>query len=149
MIIKKKKREIRKIIIHCSDSNWGNVDIINSWHIERGFSKIGYHYLILNGYETYKDLKEKAYKQGVDGLIQVGRSLDEVGAHCEGHNSDSIGICLIGTNAFTPNQLFSLKNLVLTLLKAFNLTPEDVYPHYYFNPNKTCPNFNIKLIWEI
>ena len=40
------------IVIHCSDSSYGTVDIIDHWHKMRGWSGIGYHYVIGNGYTT-------------------------------------------------------------------------------------------------
>jgi len=45
----------------------------------RQVSIIGYHFVIYR-----------------DGSIHVGRNKDLVGAHCEGHNAISIGVCYIG-----------------------------------------------------
>ena len=42
-------REISKIILHCSDSEWGSASVIDQWHKERGWTEIGYHYVITNG----------------------------------------------------------------------------------------------------
>ena len=42
-------RKINKIILHCSATPEGrehNVEDIRRWHLRRGFSDIGYHYLI-------------------------------------------------------------------------------------------------------
>jgi hypothetical protein len=36
-------RAIKQIIIHCSDSEFGNVIQIDRWHRERGWKGIGYH----------------------------------------------------------------------------------------------------------
>ena len=75
-------RQIKEIIIHCSDSPEGRNDTANdirSWHKKRGFNDIGYHYVIL-----------------LDGTIEVGRAEDQIGAHCSNHNANSIGICYIG-----------------------------------------------------
>lgn len=75
-------RTISKIIIHCSSSPEGRNDTaedIRRWHIERGFNDIGYHYVI-----------------DLDGTIEEGRPLSKAGAHCQGHNRNSIGICYIG-----------------------------------------------------
>ena len=52
--------------------------------------KIGYNYVILNGL-THADY----FNPLADGLIETGRRVDKLGAHCKGHN-DAIGICLIG-----------------------------------------------------
>ena len=42
-------REIKKVIIHCSDSDFGTASVIDGWHKERGWDGIGYHYVITNG----------------------------------------------------------------------------------------------------
>ena len=46
------KRTISKVIVHVSDSAWGDVEAIRRWHIQRGWSDIGYHYVITNGRRT-------------------------------------------------------------------------------------------------
>lgn len=75
-------RNIKEIIVHCSATPEGKdftVADIKRWHLARGFSDIGYHYVIYR-----------------DGSIHVGRSENISGAHCTGHNTISIGICYIG-----------------------------------------------------
>ena len=88
-------RKINKIIVHCSDSDiesHNDISVVEDWHKERGFKTVGYHYFIKN-----------------DGSIQLGRPLEEIGAHCLNHNSDSIGICLAGRKNFSWQQFFTLK----------------------------------------
>ena len=75
-------REINKIIIHCSATREGeNFEVaeIRKWHLARGFNDIGYHF--------YIDLY---------GEIHKGRDISKIGAHCKGHNRNSIGICYCG-----------------------------------------------------
>ena len=75
-------RKIDTIIVHCSATPEGKdftVQQIDSWHRQRGFSCIGYHYIIYR-----------------DGTIHCGRPESRVGAHCAGHNANSIGVCYIG-----------------------------------------------------
>lgn len=108
------------VVIHCSDSAFGNAALITKWHIkERGWDNIGYHYVILNG-----KLSSMAFNGMFDGSIETGRPLDddnkiewdEVGAHVRGHNTTSIGICLIGKpGRFTPSQYTGL-NMILNKL---------------------------------
>ncbi len=117
-------RPIRRHIIHCSASMHGDVKEIRRWHIERGWADIGYHYVIRQ-----------------DGEVEVGRLLHEVGAHCAGHNADSVGTCLIGTTQFTGAQFAKLHKVHAQLVALFpGIT---AHGHREFNPGKTCPNFNV------
>lgn len=117
--------DLEMIIVHCSDSDnpdHANVATIRQWHLERGFSDIGYHYVIN------------------DKGIYQGRSLDVVGAHCKGFNKNSIGICLTGKNNFTPSQFMALGVLIENLTGQFGI--KKVYRHCDLDSNKTCPNFD-------
>ena len=94
---------------------------------------------ILNALEEIK-------QEWQDGKLEIGRLLDAPGAHCRGHNKDSIGICLIGVRHFTGNQLYeSLPGLLYVLRDLTGLGPENVFGHYQFS-DKTCPNIDIDLI---
>lgn len=128
------KRNIKEIIVHCSATPEGKdftVADIKRWHLARGFSDIGYHYVIYR-----------------DGSIHTGRDESIIGAHCTGHNTNSIGVCYIGgcvSNGKTPKdtrteaQKVSLLRLLRELKKKY---PEaKVYPHYKFAA-KACPSFN-------
>jgi hypothetical protein len=118
-------RQINKHIIHCSASNGGNVGLIREWHLARGWDDVGYHFIIRQ-----------------DGEIEVGRTLDVIGAHCKGHNHDSIGTCLIGDHHFGQAQFAALRRIHAMLEKLF--PGIEAFPHNHFNPHKTCPNFDIK-----
>lgn len=124
-------REINSIIIHCSDSEFGNAVVIDEWHKARGWDGIGYHFIIGNG---------KLCKF-TDGNIEIGRPLIKIGAHVKGHNNTSIGICLIGRGKqdFTRKQLVMAKHLCLHLIELFNLSISDVIGHYELDKNKRCP----------
>ncbi len=136
-------RPITQIIVHCSASGFGDASLIERWHKGRGFHGIGYHFVILNGFVR----SGAKYNADVDGAIQTGRPVARVGAHCRGHNSHSIGICLIGDRLFTASQLYdSLPRLLVELMKAYALTTEDIHGHTEFNPHKSCPNINVDLI---
>ena len=73
-------RNINLIVLHHSQSDitaHDDIGVIREWHKERGFKDVGYHYFIRK-----------------DGMIQKGRQLDVVGAHCKGKNKSSIGIVI-------------------------------------------------------
>jgi N-acetylmuramoyl-L-alanine amidase len=144
--------QINKIIIHCAatpNGQWFTAFDIDKWHKARGFKRdprqaqfsphkhIGYHFVI-----------------GIKGGVEIGRNLYEIGAHCQGRNQRSIGVCLIGTDKFTAKQWDSLKALVLSLHKSY---PElRVLGHRDASPDKngdgkidrsewtkTCPGFDV------
>lgn len=116
-------RQINKIIVHCSASDLKSQDakLIDKWHRERGFRKIGYHYFIR-----------------FDGIIEKGRFEYEIGAHCKGHNRDSIGICLAGLTLerFTQAQKESLRALLRELKARY--PDASIHGHREF-ANKLCP----------
>ena len=126
-----------KLIIHCSDSSFGNAAEIARWHLERKFTTIGYHYVILNGW-----LSSKKYHRNFDGHLETGRALDdsdslqpdEAGAHTLGNNM-AVGICLIGKSGlFTPAQLDTLRHLIKELRIQYNEV--EVFQHSDFESKK-------------
>lgn len=164
-------RTIKNIIIHCAATPNGK-DIkaagIDAMHKARKFNRaskaisafnsslkhIGYHYVI-----------------EVDGNIAFGRALDEIGAHVQGSNANSIGICMIGTDQYSDAQWNSLKQLLITLatklygnpakninnaLSIYKLLGISVKGHRDYSPDldgdgiiernewiKTCPGFDV------
>ncbi len=148
-------KKITHVIIHCSDSKFGNAALINEWHIQRGFAKIGYHYVILNGRNT----SARSYISLNDGVVEIGRHLDddsymqseEIGAHALGFNDCSVGICLIGVNMFSEFQLISLLSLIKEMRDKYNIPIENIIGHYEIPQanGKTCPNFNLNKIRTI
>ena len=143
--LKKSKRVITELIVHCSATPEGNdytVENIRADHKKQGWSDIGYHYVIYR-----------------DGTVHMGRDVDLVGAHCAkgGHNQHSIGICYIGgveNKPNTPYHLLKAKDtrtdkqkaaLLSLLLDLKKLYPQaKIYGHRDFDPGKECPSFNAK-----
>lgn len=75
-------RNINRIIVHCTATPEGRAETIQSirnMHLANGWSDIGYHYLI-----------------GLNGERWNGRNVNLVGAHCNGYNANSIGVCYVG-----------------------------------------------------
>jgi hypothetical protein len=127
-------REINKIVVHCSDSSFGDAGLIREWHLERGWKDIGYHFVILNGCK-----RKGEFDADLDGIIQNGRDVSVVGAHVAGHNSKSIGICLVGMDTYTEKQMLSLKILLSELMVEYNLKPDAIFGHRELFAGKTCP----------
>lgn len=127
-------RPINKIVIHCADTPKGkyfDVNDIRKWHTqERGWSDVGYHYIVL-----------------LDGTIQKGREDRVTGAHVGGHNSDTIGVCYIGggngEDTRTNKQMASLVYLVGYLKRIYK--GSEVWGHRDFKGvTKKCPCFDAK-----
>jgi N-acetyl-anhydromuramyl-L-alanine amidase AmpD len=70
---------------------------------------------------------------------RVGRTY-WVGAHVKGHNEGSLGICLIGRDEFTGDQLLALRNLHHRLVVQYPTA--QWFNHYELDESKTCPNFD-------
>lgn len=130
-------RQIKYIIIHCSATKAGqnfHAKDIDKWHRERGFDEIGYHKVI-----------------DLDGTVENGRSISKIGAHCKGHNADSIGICYIGgldkdgnpCDTRTEDQKIALRATIEYFKSRF---PNAKVVGHRDMPNvhKACPCFNAK-----
>lgn len=136
-----------KVILHCSDSHFGNASLIAKWHVmERGWNGIGYHFVILNGW-----VAAGAYHPHFNGHVETGRPLDndpfieeqEVGAHVRGHNRQSVGICLIGKSGqFTDEQLNAALPCVHMLEQQFG--DIELFQHSHFDAKKAyCAGLNM------
>lgn len=135
-------RNIDKIIVHCTATPEGKdytVDQIRQWHTApkpkgNGWRDIGYHYIIYR-----------------DGSIHAGRPVDQVGAHCQGYNTGSIGICYVGgctadgktpKDTRTPAQKAAIATLIAELRGRFGKL--EVYGHRDFTRLKACPCFDAR-----
>lgn len=135
----KTNRKIDKIIIHCSASKEG-VDIgvkeINTMHIKRGFSGIGYHYVVR-----------------INGVIETGRDICKVGAHTSGYNTGSIGICYIGgldrNGKIKDTRTLAQKNALYQLVKKLmGMYPiKEVKGHRDYSPDKNGDGVISKYEW--
>ena len=129
------KRDIDLIVVHCADT-YLRMDIgvkeINEWHLSRGWSGCGYHFIIK-----------------LDGTIEVGRDIEKIGAHCKGYNRNSIGICYAGgrgdddkpKDTRTDSQKITMSALIISL-QASNPNAE-VKGHNELS-NKACPSYDVQ-----
>ena len=123
-------RNIDLIVVHCTASpDYLDIGVkeVRKWHLDRGWSDIGYHYLVRR-----------------NGEIEAGRPEALPGAHAKGVNSHSIGIVWVGTNSPSPEQEKSLVGLVNWLRGKYNIKIENVKGHREaVKTDKTCPNLNM------
>lgn len=69
---------------------------IQRFHMDaKGWADIGYHYLV-----------------GMTGTVYEGRPLYTVGAHCEGFNTPSFGVCFLTADGITPVAGAACVNLI-------------------------------------
>ncbi|MEM1360399.1 MAG: N-acetylmuramoyl-L-alanine amidase [Pseudomonadota bacterium] len=132
-------RHIDKIIWHCAATKEGQdvkTGTIRQWHFDRGWSDIGYHFVI-----------------ELDGSRHAGRPLSRIGAHVKGLNKPSIGICYVGgvdkngnpKDTRTAAQKKELYALTEELLARFPGTT--VHGHNQFAA-KACPSFDAQADWK-
>ena len=149
-------KTIDAIVIHCSATRAGQ-DVraadIDKMHKERGFSGIGYHFVV-----------------DLDGRVEIGRPLPQDGAHCntpglsgQSYNKHSIGICYVGgldrdgnpADTRTPAQKVALDDLVYKLINEYPI--KEVIGHRDASPDKNgngkiernewikqCPCFSVR-----
>ena len=136
-------RQINEIFIHCSatqpkwmasNSCQQKVEEIRRWHTDKGWSDIGYHFVLDR-----------------QGDVCVGRPVERVGAHAKGHNKNSIGICLIGgfgsdaddkfEEHYTDLQRKALDNLINDLTDTHSNAKIRGHNEISF---KACPGFRVK-----
>lgn len=132
----KKRGFTDHIVIHCSATK-PTMDIgvrdIRMWHKQQGWLDVGYHFVIKR-----------------DGTIEEGRPVDVVGSHVKNHNSNSVGVCLVGgvdekmkpEANFTDAQWAALETVVRELKAKY--PNASVKGHNEFDAGKACPSFNVQ-----
>ena len=94
------------IVVHHSASPDVPAHMIHNWHCKRGWSGIGYHFIIRK-----------------DGSIERGRPQQTIGAHAgKNYNGNSIGICLCGNFMKEKpdiRQIASLRQLIIWLNQRY------------------------------
>ena len=135
-----KRNETNYIVIHSSNTK-PNADIsirdVDEWHRKSGLLKVGYHFFIRR-----------------EGLIDVGRSPNEIGAHTKEHDVDSVSVCLAGglntrgvtAPDYSKGQLESLFVLIKTL--KYMYSDAKIVGHRDLSETE-CPSFDVKEWWAI
>ena len=101
----KRRNSTDEIILHHAEASRASVEEVNRWHLERGWTGIGYHFYIRK-----------------DGKVYRGRPEWTVGAHAQGHNSRAIGICVEGSymsETMPQAQLDALKDLIRAMMAKY------------------------------
>ena len=131
-------RNINTLVIHCSATKEGqdvSVETIRSWHLARGWADIGYHFVVER-----------------DGSVKAGRPIEIAGAHVEGHNSRSIGVCYIGgldkdghsKDTRTPEQKVALRQVVNDMKAKFPSITTVCGHRDFPGVKKDCPCFDVR-----
>ena len=118
------------IVIHHTDNN-KNVKQIEKDHIKRGWSGIGYHFII-----------------SPEGLVYEGRPIKKKGAHVKQQNTGKIGVALIGDyqpglfddNAPSKAQLLSTIRLIQVLKDSYDIYTVNGHRDYM---DTLCPGDNV------
>jgi len=145
-------KDIKRIFIHCTATREGqdfSASTIRKWHKRKGWSDIGYHFVV-----------------GIDGEIEAGRPESRIGSHVRGFNKGSIGVVYVGgldaqgqpKDTRTPEQTAALHKLVTALEKTY--PGAKVMGHRDASPDKdgdgvveehewlkACPCFDVKTWW--
>lgn len=119
-----RRNSTKYIVLHHRAGN-GTVESIHAQHLTQGWSGIGYHFYVRK-----------------DGSIYRGRPVEMVGAHCQGHNNYSVGVCFEGNfenEHMSSAQLKAGKELV-AYLKGLYSTAE-IKKHKDFG-GTSCPGKN-------
>lgn len=141
-MIKHGNKTVDTIFVHCAATrpDWmaarplsAKVAEITEWHKARGWKTIGYHWIIDR-----------------DGQVARGRPESTVGSHVAGHNTGSIGICLIGGHGANENDAFE-KNFTAQQEAALRELIEDIKERTPIKKvrghnevaAKACPGFNV------
>ncbi|MFD2177866.1 N-acetylmuramoyl-L-alanine amidase [Veronia pacifica] len=146
------------ITVHCSATITAldvGVSAIRDWHLDKGWSDIGYHFVIRRS-----------------GLVEKGRPLTRSGAHVKGHNKNNVGICLVGGLGkdhkpecnYTQEQFTALRELITELCGQYGIRRENIVGHRDWFPDingdgvvddedwlKACPCFDVQQMlneWE-
>lgn len=153
MTVFAKRKATRRIVYHCTASKEG-VDIgvkeVDREHRVQGWTGCGYHFVIR-----------------LNGVVEVGRPVDTIGAHVAGFNSDSISISYVGgvdknlkpKDTRTPAQKAAMADLTRKLLAQYPGC--EVVGHRDLSPDrnhdgritpdewiKQCPCFDARAWWK-
>jgi len=112
------------IVLHHMAAN-GSADDVHRAHLANGWAGIGYHFFVRK-----------------DGRVYRGRPITKVGAHTQGYNSQSVGVCFEGNfevESMSDAQLQSGRELVAYLRQMYPLAQLKKHGSFSFT---ACPGKN-------
>lgn len=121
------RRVTSQIILHHAAANCTPQEI-HKWHLNNGWTGIGYHFVIAK-----------------DGSVFRGRAENWVGSHASSNNSNSIGICFVGNfenESPTTQQIVAGKELVSFLISKYGKI--SIKGHRDVN-STSCPGKNFPM----
>jgi hypothetical protein len=142
-MLKHGKTPVTTVFVHCSATRpeWlagsplsEKIKEFTRWHRAKGWGTIGYHHVIDR-----------------DGTVGKGRDESLPGAHVAGHNTGSIGICLVGGHGSNENDDF-LDHYMPAQEAALRALIEDIKTRAAITKvrghnevaAKACPGFSVK-----
>ncbi|CAM3780662.1 hypothetical protein LIHA111178_08195 [Litorimonas haliclonae] len=138
--LRKSKRPIHTIIVHSSATK-ANRKVskadLHQWHVvEQGWTDVGYHGFIHR-----------------DGSFESLRPVDRNGAHASGHNTNTLGIMMVGGLSeshgpeanFTKAQFSTLRKVLEEQLVHY---PSAKIIGHRDTKATACPSFDVKYWWE-
>jgi N-acetylmuramoyl-L-alanine amidase len=138
-------RNLTEIVFHCSATrlDWyadktfeEQIAEMRRWHVvDNKWSNIGYHFAIAR-----------------KGRTLPARPLTQTGAHVKGHNTGTVGVCLIGGHGsdafdafdanFTKQQAAAASKLIRELVKQYPSIVKISGHNDY--AAKACPGFQVE-----
>lgn len=96
------------IVLHHAESSSCTAQQIDEWHKANGWSGIGYHFFVRKNGEIYR-----------------GRPINAIGAHVQGKNNESIGICAEGS--YTKETMPQIQKK--TIAELIKYLKDNYYPN--------------------
>jgi hypothetical protein len=139
-------RPIRRVIVHHSASRVTETaaEVRHDHVVNRGWKDIGYHWFL------HRLLAPSSAGGDVPGpwTVEQGRDETVIGAHDDGENSDSIGVCIAGDYSKGPVPADGWAVLVSTVAdvcRRYGLTADQVEGHREHETAASatlCPGFD-------
>ena len=128
-----KRREITKFIfVHHAAAAQASAKDIHGWHLEKGWSGIGYESVIRSS-----------------GSVELGRPHWAEGAQAYGYNHISVGVCLEGDLRVQPITPPQYKSLINKLVELRTIYPEAIILPHSALVSTDCPGISRATFWSM